>query len=62
VSLTISPLKDTTGKVVGVSKIARDITERKRSEGAALLLGAIVDFIRRCHYQQGPRWHHHELE
>jgi PAS domain S-box-containing protein len=32
VSLTVSPLKDSAGKVVGASKIARDITERKRSE------------------------------
>jgi PAS domain S-box-containing protein len=30
VSLTISPMKDATGGVVGASKIARDITERKR--------------------------------
>src|SRR5215469_13521591 len=34
VSLTISPIKDTTGRVVGASKIARDITERKRAEEA----------------------------
>jgi two-component sensor histidine kinase len=31
-SLTISPLRDANGKVVGASKIGRDITERKRSE------------------------------
>jgi len=36
VSLTISPIKDSTGKVVGASKIARDITERKRSEAALI--------------------------
>jgi len=30
VSVTISPLKDSTGKVIGASKIARDITELKR--------------------------------
>ena len=29
VSLTISPIKDRKGKVIGVSKIARDISERK---------------------------------
>ena len=29
VSLTISPIKDSKGKIIGVSKIARDITERK---------------------------------
>jgi PAS domain S-box-containing protein len=32
VSLTISPLRDSSGAVVGVSKIARDITDRKRAE------------------------------
>jgi PAS domain S-box-containing protein len=32
VSLTVSPVKDTTGRVIGASKIARDITERKRAE------------------------------
>ena len=32
VSLTISPIKDATGNVIGASKIARDITERRRIE------------------------------
>lgn len=32
VSLTISPIKNSKGEVVGASKIARDITERKRAE------------------------------
>jgi PAS domain S-box-containing protein len=32
VSLTISPIKDGTGKVVGASKIARDMTERRRAD------------------------------
>jgi PAS domain S-box-containing protein len=32
VSLTISPIKDPEGKVIGVSKIARDITQRKVAE------------------------------
>lgn len=32
VSLSVSPIKDHTGKVVGASKIARDITEQKRTE------------------------------
>jgi PAS domain S-box-containing protein len=31
VSLTVSPIRDATGNVVGASKIARDITERKRA-------------------------------
>ena len=32
ISLTVSPIKDAKGKVLGASKIARDITDRKRSE------------------------------
>jgi PAS domain S-box-containing protein len=32
VSLTISPIKDPKGKIVGVSKIARDITKQKQTE------------------------------
>jgi PAS domain S-box-containing protein len=32
VSLTISPIKDVTGRIVGASKIARDVTDRKRLE------------------------------
>jgi PAS domain S-box-containing protein len=32
ISLTISPLKDTVGRVIGASKVARDISERKRAE------------------------------
>ena len=34
ISLTISPIKDAQGRIVGASKIARDITERKRAEQA----------------------------
>lgn len=32
VSLTVSPIRDATGKVIGASKIARDITERKEAQ------------------------------
>jgi PAS domain S-box-containing protein len=34
ISLTISPLKDQAGNVIGASKVARDITDRKRTEKA----------------------------
>ena len=32
VSLVICPLKDSTGRIIGASKIARDITERKQTQ------------------------------
>lgn len=38
VSLTVSPLKDGRGKVIGASKIARDITEKRRHEERRQLL------------------------
>ena len=34
ISLTVSPTRDAKGAIVGASKIARDITERKRAEQA----------------------------
>jgi len=35
-SVTASPIKDATGRIVGVSSIARDITERKQAERALI--------------------------
>jgi PAS domain S-box-containing protein len=32
VSLTISPVKDSQGRIIGASKVARDITQRKKAE------------------------------
>jgi len=34
ISLTVSPVRDSQGRIVGAAKIARDITEKKRLEGA----------------------------
>jgi PAS domain S-box-containing protein len=42
VSLTISPLKDANGKVIGASKIARDMTERRHAdEQRKVLIGEL---------------------
>jgi PAS domain S-box-containing protein len=38
ISLTVSPIKDTDGRIIGASKIARDITERKRAQEQQKLL------------------------
>jgi PAS domain S-box-containing protein len=35
VSLTVSPIRDDSGNIIGASKIARDVTERTRLEAAA---------------------------
>ena len=43
VSLTVSPVRDAGGSIVGASKIARDITARKRAERTRGLLSAIVE-------------------
>jgi PAS domain S-box-containing protein len=32
VSLSVSPIRDSSGRIIGASKIARDITEKKRTE------------------------------
>lgn len=43
VSVTISPIKDETGRVIGGSKIARDISARKKNDELRFRLAAIVD-------------------
>jgi PAS domain S-box-containing protein len=43
VSLTISPIRDATGTIVGASKVARDVSERKRADRTQGLLSSIVD-------------------
>ena len=43
ISLTISPVKGADGRIVGASKIARDITERKRAQEALQNLNAELE-------------------
>jgi PAS domain S-box-containing protein len=38
ISLTVSPISDSAGKVIGASKVARDITERRRAHEQQQLL------------------------
>jgi PAS domain-containing protein len=42
VSVTISPVRDVAGSIIGASEIVRDISKRKRAEDSAALLSAIV--------------------
>jgi len=44
VSLTISPIKDDNGKIIGASTIARDITERKTLEQELIIKERLLDF------------------
>ena len=47
ISLTVSPIKDGDGRIIGASKIARDISERKRAEQQQqLLVGEIKHRIK----------------
>ncbi len=43
VSLTVSPIRDRMGRIIGASKIARDITEQKRYAQVQARLAAIVE-------------------
>src|SRR5262249_5503102 len=43
ISLTVSPIFDNSGKIVGASKIARDITDRKHREEQIALLAREAD-------------------
>ena len=43
VSLTSSPIRDHEGRVIGASKIVRDITMRRQADDARLRLAAIVE-------------------
>lgn len=43
ISLSVSPIIDANGRVIGASKIARDISERKRANEKQAVLAAIVE-------------------
>lgn len=47
VSLTISPIKDDRGRIVGASKIARDISRRKATENALARRTHILEILNR---------------
>jgi PAS domain S-box-containing protein len=57
VSLTISPIRNEAGEVVGASKIARDITSQRQAqerEQALLLKAAMANAKFRAFFEQGP--------
>jgi PAS domain S-box-containing protein len=57
VSITVSPIRDSKGQVVGASKVARNITERKEAEereGHLLAEAATANSKFRAFFEQGP--------
>ena len=42
IALTVSPIRDWHGRIIGASKIARDISEQKRTAAAAMHLAAVI--------------------
>ncbi len=60
VSLTISPIKDSTGKIVGASKIVRDFTLQRQAEAEkqkfATLVESSTDFIGICDLEGVPSY------
>src|SRR5256885_15264761 len=55
VSVTISPLRDDQGRVIGASKIARDITERKLAEAKQQAQLARLDLLQHITRAIGER-------
>jgi PAS domain S-box-containing protein len=47
ISLTVSPVRDASGRIIGASKVARDITERKRAEEERERLASLERSARR---------------
>jgi PAS domain S-box-containing protein len=47
ISLTVSPIRDALGRIVGASKVARDITQRKQAEIELARLTALEQAARR---------------
>jgi PAS domain S-box-containing protein len=46
VSLTVSPIKDAAGRIIGASKIARDVTDRRRAEAEREELRVVAERAR----------------
>jgi PAS domain S-box-containing protein len=47
ISVTVSPIRDKAGTIIGASKIARDITERKHAEALAQRVQLQAEFVAR---------------
>jgi PAS domain S-box-containing protein len=47
ISVTVSPIRDAAGAIIGASKIARDITERRKAEALANRIQRQAEFVAR---------------
>ncbi len=58
VSLTVSPVRDAAGEIVGASKISRDITQQRKAESDVRRLAAVIesstDFVGICDLEGVP--------
>ena len=45
ISLSVSPIRDESGTIIGASKIARNITEQKRAQEAILFQASLLDAV-----------------
>ncbi len=65
VSLTVSPVRDSTGLIIGASKVARDISERKRAEylqsESERLLAAEADALTKLNECSSRLWRSRSL-
>jgi PAS domain S-box-containing protein len=61
ISLTVSPIKGPDGTIIGASKIARDITERKRAEQELREQAEVIDTVNRVGQTLAAELDQHKL-
>ncbi|UDL89338.1 PAS domain S-box protein [Mesorhizobium sp. PAMC28654] len=61
VSLSVSPLKDAEGKIIGASKIARDMTERRRADEHRKIMVGELNHRVKTRWRWCSRSHHRHL-
>ena len=62
ISLTVSPIHDDAGRVIGASKIARDISDRAQAALASRRLAAVVESSDDAIITKRSEQHHHVVE